>query len=229
MVPDALVSTLPFAESFEPAYLEYWGILPLVVEGDRLRVAAAAEPGREVVDDLELTYGRPVELVVASREEVVEGIRRTFAASESVLELIQDLDAELGPTSDIPSDQFADARDLANQPPVIRFVNLLIREAHEARASDIHLESTTEGLSARCRVDDVLIELPSPPKGLQTAVVSRIKLREAAGRRSSWTTRPATARCSPRSPRRRSNSTTSSRTGAGITPRWTTLACEPLG
>src|SRR5437588_802340 len=122
MVPDALVSTLPFAESFEPAYLEYWGILPLVVEGDRLRVAAAAEPGREVVDDLELTYGRPVELVVASREEVVEGIRRTFAASESVLELIQDLDAELGPTSDIPSDQFADARDLANQPPVNHFV-----------------------------------------------------------------------------------------------------------
>src|SRR5438309_2839724 len=176
MVPDALVSTLPFAESFEPAYLEYWGILPLVVEGDRVRVAAAAEPGREVVDDLELTYGRPVELVVASREEVVEGIRRTFAASESVLELIQDLDAELGPTSDIPSDQFADARDLANQPPVIRFVNLLIREAHEARASDIHLESTRAGLLARFRVDGVLTELPSPPKGLQAAVVSRIKL-----------------------------------------------------
>ena len=65
---------------------------------------------------------------------------------------------------------------LFRSPPVIRFVNLLIREAHDARASDIHLESTREGLSARFRVDGVLTELPSPPKGLQAAVVSRIKL-----------------------------------------------------
>ena len=55
-------------------------------------------------------------------------------------------------------------------------VNLLIREAHEARASDIHLESTREGLLARFRVDGVLTDVPSPPKGLQAAVISRVKL-----------------------------------------------------
>jgi general secretion pathway protein E len=59
---------------------------------------------------------------------------------------------------------------------VIRFVNLLIREAHEARASDIHLESTRTGLVARFRVDGVLTNVPSPPKGLQAAVISRVKL-----------------------------------------------------
>ncbi len=59
---------------------------------------------------------------------------------------------------------------------VIRFVNLLIREAHDARASDIHLESTREGLRARFRIDGVLLEAPSPPRGVQAAVVSRIKL-----------------------------------------------------
>jgi type II secretory ATPase GspE/PulE/Tfp pilus assembly ATPase PilB-like protein len=176
MVLAALVSTLPLAESFEPAYLEYWGILPLELEGDRLRVAAAAEPAREVVDDLALTYGRPVEVVVVSREEVWEGIRRTFAAAESVVELVRDLDAEVTAGSDTSEDGLADARDLANQPPVIRFVNLLIREASDARASDIHLESTRQGLSIRLRVDGVLTELPSPPKGLQAAVVSRIKM-----------------------------------------------------
>ena len=171
-----LVSKLPLAESFEPAYLEYYGILPLEIDSDRLRVASDRQPAAEVLEDLEQCFGVAVELVQTSQEELFEGIRRTFAASESVLELVKDLDAEFSPAADGIEDRLADARDLANQPPVIRFVNLLIREAHDARASDMHLESTREGLSARFRVDGVLTELPSPPKGLQAAVVSRIKL-----------------------------------------------------
>ncbi len=171
-----LVPKLPIPEAFEAEYLEYNRILPLEVTGDRLRVDVAGEAAREVLEDLELSYGVLLELVPVSHDELLESIRRTFAASESVVELIKDLDAEFGPAGDGIEDGLADARDLANQPPVIRFVNLLIREAHDARASDIHLESTREGLSARFRVDGVLTELPSPPKGLQAAVVSRIKL-----------------------------------------------------
>jgi len=167
---------LPVTEAFEAEYLEYNRILPLELTGDRLRVAVAGEPAPEVVEDLELSYGVPVELLPVTVEELGEAIRRTFAASESVVELVRDLDAEFGSPTDGAEDDFADARDLANQPPVIRFVNLLIREAYDARASDIHLESTREGLSTRFRVDGVLAELPSPPKGLQAAVVSRIKL-----------------------------------------------------
>src|SRR5437899_625631 len=171
-----LQSKLPIAEMFEADYLEQWKILPLEIADELLRVAVAGEAAAEVLEDLQVSYGVPVQLVPVSQEELLESIRRTFAASESVVELIKDLDAELEPAAETGGDQFADARDLANQPPVIRFVNLLIREAHDARASDIHLESRREGLSARFRVDGVLTELPSPPKGLQAAVVSRIKL-----------------------------------------------------
>jgi len=176
MNAQVLQPKLPIVETFEPGYLEQWRILPLEIAGDRLRVAVAGDAAAEVLEDLELSYGVPLELVPVSNDELQDAIRRTFAASESVVELIKDLDAELGPAADSGDGQLADARDLANQPPVIRFVNLLIREAHDARASDIHLESTREGLSARFRVDGVLTELPSPPKGLQAAVVSRIKL-----------------------------------------------------
>ncbi|SRR5216683_2384980 len=171
-----LVSKLPLAKSFEQAYLEYYGIMPLEIEGGRLRVATDRQPAAEVLEDLEQSFSTSIQLVPITDEELLDGIRRTFAAAESVVELIKDLDAELGPESTGADDQLADTRDLANQPPVILFVNLLIREAHDARASDIHLESTREGLSARFRVDGVLTELPSPPKGLQAAVVSRIKL-----------------------------------------------------
>ena len=95
-----LVSKLPLHESFEAPYLEYWGILPLELGGDRVRVAVASEPAREVIEDLEASFGLPVELVPVSQEDLLDGIRRTFAASESVVELIKDLDAELGPAAD---------------------------------------------------------------------------------------------------------------------------------
>jgi general secretion pathway protein E len=175
-VGGALVPKLPVPEAFEAEYLEYHRILPLDVTPERLRVATTGDPAPEVLQDLEVSYGVPVELVTVSDDELLDAIRRAFAASASVLELVKDLDAELGPAPESGDDGLADARDLANQPPVIRFVNLLIREAHDSRASDIHLESTRQGLATRLRVDGVLSELPSPPKGLQAAVVSRIKL-----------------------------------------------------
>jgi len=167
---------LPIADTFEAAYLEQWGILPLEVQGDRLLVAVTGDPASEVLADLELSFGVPLELVPVTPDELSEGIRRTFAAAESVVELVKDLDAKLGAGGTPAEDRLPDVRDLANQPPVIRYVNLLIKEAHDARASDIHLESTRDGLHARFRIDGVLTECPSPPKGLQAAVVSRVKL-----------------------------------------------------
>src|SRR2546425_2484945 len=171
-----LIPKLPVADAFEAEYLEYNSILPLEVAGNHLRVAGGGAPGVEVLEAFELSLGVPGEALPVSRDELLDGIRRTYAAAESVVELVRDLDAELAPPAASSEEGITDARDLANQPPVIRFVNLLIREAHEARASDIHLEATREALRVRFRVDGVLAELPSPPKGLQAAVVSRIKL-----------------------------------------------------
>lgn len=170
-----LVSKLPLPDAFEAGYLEYNGILPLEMAGERLRVAVVGEPAVEVLDDLELSFGLPLELVPVPRDQLVQGVHRAFAARETVVELVRDLDAAVG-SGETTESPLADARDLANQPPVIRFVNLLIKEGYEARASDIHLEATRDGLRARFRVDGVLSELPSPPKGLQAAVVSRVKL-----------------------------------------------------
>jgi general secretion pathway protein E len=139
-------------------------------------VAVSGDPAIEVLDDLEITYGLPLDLVPVPAEDLVEGVRRAFAAAESVVQLVRDLDGAFGTEGELGGSPLADARDLANQPPVVRFVNLLIREAHEARASDIHLESTRDGLRVRFRLDGVLQDVPNPPKGLQAAVVSRVKL-----------------------------------------------------
>ncbi len=175
-MPTSLISKLPLPESFEAQYLEYNGILPLEITEDQLKVAVSGEPAAEVLDDLETSFGLKLALVPVTRDELSDGIRRAFAAAESVVELVRDLDGVVGAAGEGGEAPLADARNLANQPPVIRFVNLLIREAHDARASDIHLESTRDGLRARFRIDGVLTDVPSPPKGLQAAVVSRVKL-----------------------------------------------------
>jgi general secretion pathway protein E len=176
-VPDAVpVSRLPIVESFAAEYLEYYRMLPLEVVADRLRVAVSGEPNTEALDDLRLSYMLPLELVPVGEEALSDAIRQTFAAAESVLELVRDLSTGTAPSAEADDEQLADVRDLANQPPVIRFVNLLVREAHESGASDIHLEATREGLRVRLRIDGVLNELPSPPHGIQAAVVSRVKL-----------------------------------------------------
>ena len=167
---------LPVAESFDPEYLEYYGILPLEISSDRLRVATVGEPNPEVLDDLERCYGASVDLVPAESGELKDAIDRTFASFESVDALVRSLDGTLaGPDVDVPW-QEADERDLANQPPVVRYVTLLLKEAHGARASDVHVESTPTGLQVRYRVDGTLTTAPAPPADLRAAVVSRIKL-----------------------------------------------------
>ncbi|MEO8139372.1 MAG: ATPase, T2SS/T4P/T4SS family [Gemmatimonadota bacterium] len=176
MVAIVLQTQLPLADAFRQEYLEYYRMLPLEVHDGRLRVAVAGTPNRDALADLGLSYDAEVELVPVDPAELEDAIRRTFAATESMVELIRDLDASLGTTIDLGDEQLADVRTLANQVPVVRLVNLLIREAHDARASDIHLEATRDGLRVRLRIDGVLTELPSPPRGLQAAVVSRIKL-----------------------------------------------------
>ncbi len=175
-MPTPLTSTLPIPEAFRPEYLAYYRMLPLSVTEGRLRVAVAGTPNPDALEDLRVSYGAEIELVPVEDEEVQAAIRQTFAAAESMVELVRDLDAAIGPGGEMPDERTADVRDLANQPPVIRFVNLLIREAHDSRASDIHLEATREGLRVRLRIDGVLSELPSPPPRLQAAVVSRVKL-----------------------------------------------------
>lgn len=169
-------STLPIAESFAAEYLEYYRFLPLGVEEGRLRVASAGTINAEALRDLEASYGVPVDLIETPPDELLSAIRQTYSAAASVVELVRNLDESsfLAGVAD-PID-LADVRDLANQPPVVKLVHLLLRDAYDAGASDLHLEATREGLRARLRLDGVLSELPSPPASLAAGVISKLKL-----------------------------------------------------
>jgi type II secretory ATPase GspE/PulE/Tfp pilus assembly ATPase PilB-like protein len=172
------MSQLPLTDSFEAGYLEYNRILPLETTDTHVRVAACGDPDPDVIADLKREFGRDVELVPVSEEELTDGIRRAFAAAESIIEVVKDLRNDEGAAPPGEDQTLTDARDLASQAPVIKYVNLLIKGAHDARASDIHLESTPEGLRVRFRVDGVLADTaaPLPPGEARAAIVNRVKL-----------------------------------------------------
>ncbi|MEP6472852.1 MAG: GspE/PulE family protein, partial [Gemmatimonadota bacterium] len=167
---------LPITEVFREEYLQFYRFLPLEIIDSHLRVACSGAPNAEALEDLERSYGVPITLIEVPEAELKESIRQLFAASASTVELVRDLDDDLGGALGTAESPLADVRDLANQPPVIRYVNLLIREAADAGASDIHLDATREGLRVRLRLDGVLTPWSGPPPALQAAIVSRIKL-----------------------------------------------------
>lgn len=163
--------TLPLdlASGISREYLLHHRICPVgYTEGGTLRLAISDRTMVDGLDEIAIAYALPIVTQKTSDDEIDRFIEHLVARSEHAIEI------ERGDA--MGESLTTDVRDLANQPPVIRYVNLLIRDAHDARASDIHLESTGSGLLVRFRVDGVLVTAPQPPSDLQQAIISRVKL-----------------------------------------------------
>jgi general secretion pathway protein E len=151
--------------------------MPLEVRNGRLLVATWADDvDVQVLDDLRLTAGAPVELVRLPESDVRAAIRRTYSPESLTAEdVIAGLSDEVRPGGELDA-ALDDLVSLANEAPVVKLVNLLLLEALEARASDVHLETYQGGLRVRYRIDGVLQDAPSPPAHLMPAVISRLKI-----------------------------------------------------
>jgi general secretion pathway protein E len=158
-------------------YLERHAVLPIRQDGAGVMVGTWLDRvDVQVVDDLRLLFGARCRLVPIPEAEGRAAIHRAYGADDVTAEgVIADLaaDATQGTDLDLPLD---DLVSLANEAPVVKLVSLLLLEALEARASDVHLETYTGGLRVRYRIDGVLQDGPSPPARLTPAVISRLKI-----------------------------------------------------
>ncbi len=161
----------PLAPELSREFLLHHRLCPKELRGnDTVVVAAAPDALIDAFSEIAFAYRRQVEPVTLPLREVERLIERLTTQADRSLEL-QRIEG------DVDEDELAtDVRDMVNQPPVWRFLTLVIRDANEAGASDIHLESTRTGLKVRFRLDGVLVAAPEPPIDLQHAVPSRIKL-----------------------------------------------------
>lgn len=163
---------LQLAPGLSRDFLLHHQACPTAIDGeDRLLVAVGPQHGRAALFELALAYGRQVRTRPVDRATVERLVERLTTHAERSIEL-----SRIGGTDADAEATTADVRDLVNQPPVIRYVNLLVREAYDASASDIHLEATRHDLVARFRIDGILLPAPDPPPQIQQGVISRLKL-----------------------------------------------------
>jgi general secretion pathway protein E len=173
--PPYTASSLQLAPGLSREFLNHHRVCPLRFTDDGALVVAVAEDAfLDALEDIGFAYRRPTVTEAIASDELERLIERVVASAERTIELERGMPGSDGD----PADELGtDVRDLANQPPVIRYVNLLVRDAYDAGASDIHLEATRGGgLTARFRLDGVLTPVPESPPPRPDAVVSRIKL-----------------------------------------------------
>ena len=129
------------------------------------------------LDDLAVFLGAPIEPVLSSEREIMAAINRFFdRETGSTEQVMQDLEGEdLGAIAN-EIEETDDLLDLASEAPVIRLVNSILTQAVRARASDIHIEPYERELKVRYRIDGLLYNTLTPPRRLQAAISSRIKV-----------------------------------------------------
>ena len=149
--------------------------LPVSEDEAELGLAMVDPTDAYTVGAFEMVTGRAVRPMVAIPTELEAALERLYGAGKSAVgQLIGDVETrtdELAFDADVQQ-----LKDLASEAPVIRLVSLLITNALEMRASDIHIEPFENRLIVRYRIDGVLHEVESPPKRLSAAVISRIKI-----------------------------------------------------
>jgi type IV pilus assembly protein PilB len=140
-------------------------------EGGKLVVAMADPSNVFALDDIRAITGHEVKTVVASPTDLAATIDRYFR-----------LDTEVDSVAQAAADEFTDAEELSSvsevveDAPIVKFVNLLITQAVNDRASDIHVEPTEHDLRIRFRIDGVLHEVMRSPRSIQAGVISRLKV-----------------------------------------------------
>ncbi len=167
-IPSATLAALP------RSFVVEHNVLPFAREGGVLRVALADPIAVDIIDSLTYVAGMVVQPALASAGDIRQAVARHYGSE------VADLDASLstGPAAANPvvtaSGEEGQASD--RDAPIIRLVHTLIAEAIRRRASDIHLEPLERRFRVRYRIDGVLLEVDAPPKRLQLAVISRLKI-----------------------------------------------------
>ncbi len=154
-------------------------VVPTAADAGSITLATSDLVSPEVVDEIRFVLNRDVVFVVAKEDDIKAFLNHNYGdESESFNEVLNALEGELENVGEVSAATAndADIEQMANQAPVVRFVNLVLYQAVKDRASDIHFEPFENEFRIRYRVDGALYEMAPPPKHLALPVISRIKV-----------------------------------------------------
>jgi type IV pilus assembly protein PilB len=155
-----------------------YNVVPILKDDNGIKVAISDPSDLDTIDSLQHSLGLQVEMAVASSDDIESALGRYYGSKDdSVSKMIQDItegEVEVGKAGVLGEDDSAAVVEA--DAPIIKLVNTIIVEAFKCRASDIHLEPLAKKFRLRYRIDGVLHEMKCPPKRLQGAIISRLKI-----------------------------------------------------
>jgi len=162
-------------ENLSEKFMRQYKFVPLSLNDNVLTIALSDPYDIYACDAVRMATNYEVKINLAREEEILDAVGKIFNTdTTSMGRIIEDIGKD-----DLSIDDEGDVdhlKDLASEAPVIRLVNLLITRAIEMRASDIHLEPFEGDFKVRYRIDGVLHDMEAPPRRLQAAVISRLKI-----------------------------------------------------
>jgi len=173
-IPPELLAVIPAKVA------QMYRCIPVAMNGDLVQVALADPLDPAKADEIHFSAKRDIQIVVADPAEIDKAIERLYGMTES--ENFSEILKELGADKEIAREVTAAGEDakaaetLANEVPIVKFVNLVLQQAVQDRASDIHFEPFETEFRIRYRVDGALYEMAPPPKHLSLPVISRLKI-----------------------------------------------------
>ena len=168
---------LPIKElNISEAFLKEKTIFPIQIKDETLTIAVFDPFDLHTIENLKISLGKNIKILLSTEETIVEAIETYYGAGESTMgrmvESIKD-DENSFTDTDLDTEHI---RDMASEAPVIKLVNHIISKDTEMGASDIHLEPFAEDLILRYRIDGILHNFEAPPKKLNSALCTRIKI-----------------------------------------------------
>ena len=172
-IPPSVIRSLPVSMA------RMHNVVPIASDAASITLATFDLVSPEVVDEIRFVLNKDAVFVVAAEDEIKSFLNSNYGdESESFNDVLNALENELENVGEISVGNAAEAdiEQMANQAPVVRFVNLVLYQAVKDRASDVHFEPFENDFRIRYRVDGALYEMAPPPKHLALPVISRIKV-----------------------------------------------------
>ncbi len=149
------------------------GCLPIAFEDEALVVAMSDPTNVVAKDDLRAASGRDIRVVLSTHADIETSINRFHRVDES-LDLLSESIEDSGATDTV--EDITGAQQFGDEAPVVKLVNLLITQAVNDRASDIHIEPQERDVRIRFRIDGVLHDVMRSPRTIHAGVISRLKI-----------------------------------------------------
>ena len=163
------------ASAVRASVARMYAVVPYEISDTSISLLAQDPFNPAIIDDLTFTLNKDITIVVCNPEHIDSLLIATYGEEDSS---IDDILGDLGESFSESQDDLSegDLTDMANQTPIIRFVNLVLQQAIKDKASDVHFEPFEDQFRIRYRIDGALYEMAPPPKNLAVPVTSRVKV-----------------------------------------------------